>query len=310
VAGLVENDRLPLPNASLKDGVTSFLQVQAPGIDVLRTPVSHTLEKVPTILRNVEPPQREAILDAVNTLRRVNALSPNPEAMVALMKMNKTSSVSIASRPESAFVEESEKAGLNKDTAREIHATATNTAMRHSNMLMSTLSVVRGNGLIIDGRKNAPARQINMQEIINEIGLKQVNFDTLFGGNDESLTEEWGTIYGPAAYFVDLLQYLKSSKKFRFPNKPNVDIDALEYLLRRRPDLEELELTQANTEVPIPHIDLANEVMESFIWNYGDYIQEKVDKPRKTGIKGGNVTSQTGSDLLWRAPNTNIGACA
>jgi hypothetical protein len=52
-----------------------------------------------------------------------------------------------------------------------------------------------------------------------------------------------------------------------FPNTydPTYTNTALDVLLKRRPDLQHLQLTCANANTLIAYLDLANEVMESFV---------------------------------------------
>ena len=66
--------------------------------------------------------------------------------------------------------------------------------------------------------------------------------------------------YGPAAYFVDILQLLRR------------DGPPFTALMKRRPDLEHLKLTCENTNTPLPYVDLANEIMEFYV------VHEKITK--------------------------------
>ena len=63
------------------------------------------------------------------------------------------------------------------------------------------------------------------------------------------------SVYSPAAYFVDLLEFLRWT-----PNN-----EALNELLNRRPDLEFIKLNCENTNTLIPYVDLVNEILESYI---------------------------------------------
>src|SRR5262249_16126247 len=68
------------------------------------------------------------------------------------------------------------------------------------------------------------------------------------------------SVYSPAAYLVDLLQFLNP----RVP-PPGVSQRPLEVLRQRRPDLEDIQLTCENTNTTLPYVDLVNEVLESYI---------------------------------------------
>jgi hypothetical protein len=80
---------------------------------------------------------------------------------------------------------------------------------------------------------------------------------SLFGSNDYCSCEDCRAIHGSAAYFVDILQFLKS--------RPAVAGFAREVLLARRPDLGAIELSCANTNGVVPYIDLVCEILEDAV---------------------------------------------
>lgn len=120
----------------------------------------------------------------------------------------------------------------------------------------------------------------------------------IFGGSpDDGLAEIFGALngcacehcqsaYSPAAYFVDLLQELK---------KTDDSSGALTELFKRRPDLENIQLSCSNTNMLIPYIDLVNEVLESAIYT------ERGDYDKQTS------SEKTQAELLahWEHQNTN-----
>ncbi|MBK9306379.1 MAG: hypothetical protein IPM58_04640 [Nitrospira sp.] len=54
-------------------------------------------------------------------------------------------------------------------------------------------------------------------------------------------------MYGPAAYLVDLLEFLKDT-----PRETIRAISALDVLFARRPDIQHLKLNCANANVALP----------------------------------------------------------
>jgi hypothetical protein len=86
------------------------------------------------------------------------------------------------------------------------------------------------------------------------------NWENLFGSINNCECEECRSITSPAAYLVDMLQFLE---KIPIENSKTV-LDSLFY---RRPDLGELPLTCENTKTVIPYIDLVNEIMEYYVVN-------------------------------------------
>lgn len=78
------------------------------------------------------------------------------------------------------------------------------------------------------------------------------DLQVLFGSFDSCQCSDCRSLLSPAAYFVDLLQFLKQR-------------GALTALLSRRPDLQFIALGCGNTDVTLPYIDVVNELLESAI---------------------------------------------
>ncbi|MFM7441270.1 MAG: hypothetical protein ACKO2V_22185, partial [Snowella sp.] len=102
-------------------------------------------------------------------------------------------------------------------------------------------------------------------------GLKELpNWANLFGSLELCECQHCRSLYSPAAYFVDLLEFLRNAP-------PNVQgwtpLDVLvgnddnpnRVFLGKRPDLPHILLTCENTNTPIPYIDFVNEVLESYV---------------------------------------------
>ncbi len=82
------------------------------------------------------------------------------------------------------------------------------------------------------------------------------DLEDLFGSLDLCHCQHCNSIHGPAAYFVEILHFLM--------NRPGDEPgrSALDVLFERRSDLGEIELTCDNTNTPVPHVDLVNEILE------------------------------------------------
>jgi hypothetical protein len=85
--------------------------------------------------------------------------------------------------------------------------------------------------------------------------------EELFGSLDYCNCDDCGSILSPAAYLVDLLNYIDQPAPTAGGSNP------LDVLLARRPDLQYLPLTCANTNTALPYIDIVNEVLEYFVAN-------------------------------------------
>ncbi|MDI3284715.1 neuraminidase-like domain-containing protein [Polyangium sp. 15x6] len=105
------------------------------------------------------------------------------------------------------------------------------------------------------------------------------DWSSLFGSPDACACEHCRSVYGPAAYLVDLLEYLDRQDS----NLPHPDPDVDHYSARdvligdlsgqvdgpkgRRPDIARLLLSCKNTNTTLPYIDLVNEILEVVIAN-------------------------------------------
>lgn len=81
----------------------------------------------------------------------------------------------------------------------------------------------------------------------------------LFGDLDECACDPCLSVLSPAAYYVDLLQFLKHTGSETGINP------AFAALMKRRPDLVDLELSCENTKTEMPVIDLALEILENTV---------------------------------------------
>ena len=82
----------------------------------------------------------------------------------------------------------------------------------------------------------------------------------LFGAFDPCACEDCTSVLSPAAYLVDILEFLNN-------NPDSAGQTPRDVLLARRPDLAYIPLTCENTNTELPYIDLVNEVLEAYILN-------------------------------------------
>lgn len=86
------------------------------------------------------------------------------------------------------------------------------------------------------------------------------NWTSLFASPADCACDDCSSIFSPAAYLVDIMQYLDNA-----PSNGAGSKSVLQVLFERRPDIGNLLLTCENTNTEIPYIDLVNEVMEYYI---------------------------------------------
>jgi cob(I)alamin adenosyltransferase len=86
-------------------------------------------------------------------------------------------------------------------------------------------------------------------------------YDRLFGNLDYVDCEPCRSIFGPAAYFVDLMRFIEET----ITNRNTIPLE--HQLNHRRPDLFSLKLDCDNTNALIAYIDLVNEALETMVAN-------------------------------------------
>ena len=88
----------------------------------------------------------------------------------------------------------------------------------------------------------------------------------LFGSQSSCGCEHCGSVYSPAAYLTDLLQFLREAPTTkREAGAKDGPGNLLELIRLRRPDIEHILLECKNTKMEMPYIDLVNELLEDAV---------------------------------------------
>lgn len=303
---MVQEAEVPIADTNQRTGVVSFLTNQ-PEFNIRTTSV-YTALKHPDAFNGIADEHRPGVVEQLKTLQRVQAISPVPAAVPILMKANLTSAFRVAEIPESTFLR-AHGSTLGEDTARQVYTTAINTQIRNEHAMMTMREAWRGTGLaIIDGQQPMEARMAKLQGVVDAKAVP-LNLEALFGSIDFCECDDCLSVYSPAAYFVEILQYLRNNDLDPLnphTSQKGIDGTPLEKLFRRRPDLGCLELTCENTFAVLPYIDLVNEVMESFVVHLVEYRKLKV--PKQATLEVFNVLDETTSELLAQPQHVNYQA--
>ena len=311
---MVQAAELPIVDAALRTGVTTFLANQ-PEFNIRRTSIYKALQH-PEAFKDIAPEQRTGVIQQLKTLQCVQALTSAPEALPVLMTANMTTAFAVAELPESTFLRNFSQE-LGEATARQVYTNAINARIRNEQALMTMWDTWRGTVLATidvseprDLRNPTPAVPDGEEPA-------PLSLETLFGSMDYCECDECLSLYSPAAYFVELLQYLRHNNRGPYPADPTrttnpnihpgIGNTPLEMLFRRRPDLGCLELTCENTFTVLPYVDLANEVMESFVVHNKAYSDD-TNAPKQARIDAFNVEDETTSELLAQPQHTNYQA--
>jgi hypothetical protein len=313
---MVQDAEVPIADKTQRTGVASFLSNQ-PAFNI-RTTSIYTALKQPDAFKGIADEHRAGVVEHLKTLQRVQAISPVPAAVSVLMKANLTSAFRVAEMPESTFLAAHGNA-LGEDVARQVYTGAINTHIRNEYAMMTMREAWRGTGLaIIDGQQPMKEKMAMLQSVADAQAVP-LNLEALFGSIDYCECDDCLSVYSPAAYFVEILQYLRNNDLGPDPTNPgspspgirtdpkDISNTPLEKLFRRRPDLGCLELTCENTFTVLPYVDLVNEVMESFVVHLDKYKAD-AHTPKQATLEAFNVTDETTSELLAQPQHVNYQA--
>ena len=222
VARMAIDDELPIADAAVRSGVAAFLGNQ-PDLDLTATSIYTALQH-PQAFSGIAADAGAAVTAHVKTLQRLVTISPVPEALPVLMDSRWSSAFDIAQVPESTFVRTLGSA-VGEDAAATLYTNALNTHIRNETALASMRDTLRGAGMaIVDGAATREDR-IAAFEAAAAATNTPANLHDLFGSLDQCECDDCLSIYSPAAYFVDLLQFLRNN---------NLDPDSGNPIRRRR----------------------------------------------------------------------------
>ncbi|HFE45580.1 MAG TPA: hypothetical protein ENJ18_08800, partial [Nannocystis exedens] len=85
-------------------------------------------------------------------------------------------------------------------------------------------------------------------------GCGDPDLEAIFGSLDYCECKHCDSVHGPAAYFVEIMNFLRG--------QPATGGVVMDKLVTRRPELMHIKLNCENAETPLPTIDMVNEVLE------------------------------------------------
>lgn len=260
VAEGVRSGRLKLTHA---DAVSSFLLEHLGRFEIGVHPIGQYIPEQSIKVAG------ETVTE-LKRLQRVYQMTPTDDAMAVVLdaKPGIDSAYEIARYDRQTFVEtfgpqmgDDQVAGRIHDKAVQIHGAALNIAISY---LADRNAVPLGAQPLGPGPVSS-GRMLRPSEPVTDVGggasvIAYPTLEKLFGSMDYTACEPCHSILSPAAYLVDLLQFLD--------HPPGTAGNAQDVLFARRPDIQHLPLTCENTETVLPYIDLVNETLEYFVANH------------------------------------------
>jgi hypothetical protein len=264
IADIVRSGELPLDHA---EPVADFLTEHLGRFEIGVHPVGQYLAKECIALA-------PETLAQVKRLQRVYQMTQTDQAMAVLLKPETKldSAYQIVRHTRESFVanfgnqlgDDPAVAERIHDKATQIHATALNVAVSY---LTSRLAPPLGlSPDTADGSAAGHFLQPASSQAASRAAAADVivypTMEQLFGSVDYAACDPSRSVLSPAAYLVDLLDFIQITIPNAAPEDPQTVQEAL---FRRRPDIEHLKLTAENTNTVLPYIDLVNEVLEYFV---------------------------------------------
>lgn len=189
-------------------------------------------------------------------VERLWQISPSNESMATLARLGIGSARQVASHRRQDFLAlhgdefpSHTEALMVYDKAAQVHTTALNVAtayLAHRSM---------PNVYVLSGTTGKPA-----PKKVADTGATGT-LEDLFQNMDYCACEECNSVFGPAAYLVELLEFLDLTDTFHDKQNP------IDVLNGRRPDLQHIQLSCENTNVALPYVDLVNEILEYYVVN-------------------------------------------
>jgi hypothetical protein len=242
---------------------------RAPDHDFLSGSIRERVAVDPSLVEGLEEADVGEAVEEIAAVERIAKVTPHAEHVSLLVATGMGSAAEIAGTPRRHFIEAYGEALGGRRMAAQVHARAQRAAAPARLLLIHLRQSLQAMPSVLNGGRNAALKNVpDAQSLFGAIGLCNC--------------EHCGSVYSPAAYFVDLLRYLdlrnpKRLEEFRRRWRQKLEAHdggiatpealgrfiPLTELLRRRPDLQDLPLTCENTLTPLPYIDLVNELLEA-----------------------------------------------
>lgn len=195
---------------------------------------------------------KSAFIEEIGSVQRLLLLTTDYTVMKALLSDGLVSSMHIAGMTSEAFVAEYSSILGGDSKALTMYETATSVT---SYVTMSSMELftemtsdkVGGGTGVWTAYPEPPVGSVDPQPVPDPFA----EWRTLFGSLDSCVCCHCESLYSPSAYLVDTLRFLRSNTAAH---------DAL--VNGRRPDIKNIELTCDNSDIPLPYIDIVNELLE------------------------------------------------
>jgi Neuraminidase-like domain/Salmonella virulence plasmid 28.1kDa A protein len=226
----------------------------------------------PRVFDGVAPERVPAVREEIRSLQRAYQMTPDDDAMEVLKAVGLTSAYDIVAVPLNVFLAQYGPRFKSIKIAELVYRKAQQVSSVTYN-LFAVAKKLDAEAPVYGVSAPAEVKESVKTELIRQFPT----METLFGAMDFCECDHCHSVLSPAAYLVDLLQFLDPEEQvwdnfLAFWSERHGGRNYLtEYkkpynaLIARRPDIVNIPLTCENTHKLIPYIDGVNEVLEYFV---------------------------------------------
>jgi hypothetical protein len=227
-----------------------------------------------------------AVTQQLQALQRTYQITPGHEGIGVLMELGLTSGFDVMAHSESQFdILYSRKylEKYNKLPAPSEPLLIYRKARQVSSVAYNVFAVAKK--LVSEPALPGMSPPVEVRESLQNDLIKQFpTMESLFGSMDFCECEHCRSVLSPAAYLVDLLQFVDpeasawsdflavwkethGDQEYPHQSKDGKPMTPYDVLVERRPDLPYIALTCENTHTALPYIDIVNEILEYYVVN-------------------------------------------
>jgi len=287
------DDKFKLP-AGHDTTVALLKNASAQGFRFGKTPVAAYLKSHAGVQGGMSDAEFQAAGQQMKVLQRVYQITPSNEAMPVLMQLDMTSAYDVMAYPEDQFrvLFEAKYLEIYKTLAPAgVAVMVRRKAKQVSSVIYNLFTIAKK--LESEPPVAGLSAPVEVRESVRKELIEQFpTMESLFGSMDFCECEHCRSVLSPAAYLVDLLQFVDTEMgvwgnflaqweakyggteyKASWNKKPDGSIRIKEErkpydaLIERRPDLPHISLTCENTHTALPYIDIVNEILEYYVAN-------------------------------------------
>jgi hypothetical protein len=258
----------------------------AQGFRLGETPISSFLQSRPGVRDGLSEAEFRDAGEQMKVMQRVYQITPSNEAMPVLMSLGMTSAFDVMAYPEDQFIAlfNAKYLEIYKTPApTEVPELVSRKAKQVSSVTYNLFAIAKK----LDSEPPVAGISASPQvreSVKNELIKHFPTMESLFGSMDYCECEHCRSVLSPAAYLVDLLQFVDAEpdvwgnflanwkethggKEYPHKNAAGDGMKPYDVLVERRPDIPHITLTCENTHTALPYIDIVNEILEYYVAN-------------------------------------------